>query len=226
MDMDMECVFESVCNKRTANCIQGGCIRQLEFTHLWDSAKLPAWKKYVGVKLRPETVDVGAFRRLSEIKRNVVEFVQGGGNLYIYSTQYGNGKTTWAVKLMASYFMEVWGGNGFKQRGAFVNVPWLLHKSTEIINHPDEDFEEFRRTIPLVDIVVWDDIGATYTTEYDYKNMLALVEQRMLAGKCNVFTGNLDYKQFGEKLGGRLQSKIFHESEAIEFRGADRRGRQ
>lgn len=220
--MEETCVYKEVCQKQAKNCDKH-CIRWAEMSYLLKSSRVPS-TRYMMKKLRPFDVDLQAFRRLNKIKGRIEQFVENGENLYIYSKNYGNGKTSWATKLLGAYFDKVWAGNGLQPRGAFVHVPTFLRKNLEVIGKPDADFDEFKQIIRTCDFVVWDDIGSTYITDYDYKSMLAEVDNRMLLGKANVFTGNLDEEQFRKVLGDRLHSKIFRESVCIEFFGADRRG--
>ena len=48
-------------------------------------------------------IDLQAFTDLSIIKNNIVSFAKNGNNIYIYSKIPGNGKTSWAIKLIQSY---------------------------------------------------------------------------------------------------------------------------
>lgn len=220
--MEEKCVYRAVCSQRDKDCDRN-CIRWAEIKYMLDASRVPS-AKFAIKKLKPFEVDLEAFRRLHKIKGRIDEFVENGENLYIFSTNYGNGKTSWATKLLCAYFNKVWAGNGLQPRGAFVHVPTFLRKNLEVIGKPDPDFEEFKQIIRTCDLVVWDDIGSTYITDYDYKSMLAEVDNRMLYGKSNIFTGNLNEEQFRKALGDRLHSKIFRESICIEFFGADRRG--
>lgn len=220
--MEETCVYIDVCQKQTKNCDKN-CIRWAEMKYLLEASRVPS-TKYMMKKLTPFKEDLEAFRRLNKIKQRIEQFVEDGENLYIYSTNYGNGKTSWATKLLGAYFNKVWAGNGLQPRGAFVHVPTFLRRNLEVIGKPDQDFEEFKQTIRSCDLVVWDDIGSTYITDYDYKSMLAEVDNRMLYSKANIFTGNLNEEQFRKVLGDRLHSKIFRESICVEFLGADRRG--
>ena len=220
--MEETCVYIDVCQKQTKNCDKN-CIRWAEMKYLLEASRVPS-TKYMMKKLTPFKEDLEAFRRLNKIKQRIEQFVEGGENLYIYSTNYGNGKTSWATKLLGAYFNKVWAGNGLQPRGAFVHVPTFLRRNLEVIGKPDQDFEEFKQTIRSCDLVVWDDIGSTYITDHDYKSMLAEVDNRMLYSKANIFTGNLNEEQFRKVLGDRLHSKIFRESICVEFLGADRRG--
>lgn len=134
-------------------------LRFQEMLYMINASGVP--KKSIGMKLTPDGVDYEQFVRLANIQDNIVEFVSDGHNLYLHSQTCGNGKTTWAIKLLLQYFNEVWACNNFKERGLFINVPTFLTKIKTVIGSPDEKFEDFRKLIDEVDIVVWDDIAST-----------------------------------------------------------------
>ena len=151
-------------------------------------------------------------------------FVQNGENLYIFSKNFGNGKTTWSIKLMQKYFDDIWAGNGFTQRGLFIHTPSFLTKFKEIINKKDEDFEILKEQLLNVDLVIWDDIAAGKLTDYDHTNLLTYIDQRKLNGKANIYTGNLDENELTISVGNRLKSRIWNDSIRIELLSNDRRG--
>ena len=179
--------------------------------------------KWLPLKLRPGE-DYDAFLRLQEIKYDIENWVKEGRNLYLYSNNFGNGKTSWAVKLMLAYFNSIWAGNGLRRRGVFISVPEFLDRNREIISNRDEVFAELRQDIINCDLVVWDDITSTKLTDYNYFMLLNYLDARMLANLSNIFTGNVDYNRMYEFLGGRLASRIWNSSEIIQFVDIDKRG--
>lgn len=217
------CPYKDVCSLRHTEDCNPGCLRFMEIDYLLFSSGIPPSKRFP-IVLKPEAVDYESFKRLKNIKEDIVNFVKDGCSLYLYSQTPGNGKTMWAIKLLHSYFNQVWAGNGFKPRGLFINVPLFLRTLTENVSNPTADFLELKRLIEIVDLVVWDDIGATKLSDYDHKNLLSFIDQRILSEKANVYTGNLPWESLPEALGQRLASRVYNESSVIELRGTDRRG--
>jgi DNA replication protein DnaC len=85
-------------------------------------------------------------------------------------------------------------------------------------------FEELKRQLIDVDLVVWDDVASTDLSSYDMSNLLTYIDQRCLNIKANIYTGNITSFQELEKIvGNRLASRIWNASEIIEFKGKDRR---
>lgn len=218
-----KCWYRAACSKfGTSDCCPA-CIRFMEMHFLMNNSGIPTNRQYP-VPLIPAKQDTGAFLQLRDIKDNMLDFVQRGESVYIYSANFGNGKTTWAIKLLQKYFDEVWAGNGFRCRGVFLHVPTFLSKIKDGISKKDEDFELLKSKLPTVDLVVWDDIAATKLSDYDHANLLTYIDQRKLSQLSNVYTGNLAQSELVSALGNRLASRVWNDSIAVEFIGADRRG--
>ena len=165
-------------------------------------------------------IDYDAFVRLDIIRETIQQFVEDGENLYICSEQTGNGKTSWSIKLLLKYFDYIWAGNGFRQRGYFQHVPTLLNT----LKNFNANHDALKYALENVDIVVWDDIASTKLSEFDISQLLTLIDQRIVDGKANIFTGNIITETNLEKaLGSRLASRIWNTSIVIQFNGKDRR---
>ena len=218
-----KCWYTSACGKYGSPECNASCIRYMEMDFLMQNSGIPRNKQY-SILLTPSKEDVQAFVTLKEIKDDIVAFVENGESVYIYSHNFGNGKTTWAIKLMQKYFDGVWAGNGFKCRGIFIHVPTFLTKIKEGISRKDEDFETLKSRLMTVDLVIWDDIAATKLSDYDHTNLLTYIDQRKLNQLSNIYTGNLGHKDLQDALGNRLASRVWNDSTPIRFVGADRRG--
>ena len=210
-----DCWYNEVCN---LDC--NSCIRYLEMKYLVDNSGIPKSQQYP--KALEADIDYDKFIRLADIKSSIIDFVNSQENLLIVSEYTGNGKTSWAIKLLLKYFDEIWAGNGFKVRGLFVHIPTLLLK---LKNFNEPLSEEYKHNLMECDLVIWDDIASTDISNYDYSQLLSYIDYRLLANKSNIYTGNCTTsKALKETLGERLASRIWHTSEIIEFKGKDRRG--
>jgi DNA replication protein DnaC len=168
-------------------------------------------------------VDYEQFIRLQDIKKDIKNWVRNGDNLYLYSDNFGNGKTSWSIKLLLAYFNAVWAGNSFRRRGIFISVPEFLDRNREVMSNRDEEFVQLRNDILSCDLVVWDDITSTKLTDYNHGMLLNYIDARMVAYKSNIFTGNADSSKLTEYLGGRLASRIWNTSELVRFSDVDKR---
>ena len=213
-----ECWYKEVCN----NECTPNCIRFLEMQHLMESSRLPKAKQRP-LQLTPEEVDYDAFMELAGIKDNIVEFVNSGKCLYIASKYNGNGKTSWSIKLLLRYFDQIWAGNSFRCRGVFVHVPTLLLRLKDFGNE-DADLNDLKKCLLAADVVVWDEIGSDYLSNYDLTQLLTFLDQRDLEEKCNIYTGNLLGEDLLNKVGAKLYSRIWNGSTKVIFNGSrDRR---
>ena len=218
--VNKKCWYLEVCSKVGKECYM--CRKFLEMSYLMENSWLPKNRQTIPPKLKPTTShDKEMFLELNDIRMSIDEFVRDGKNLYITSNCTGNGKTTWAIKLLLKYFEKVWDGNGLKVRGIFAHVPTLILRLKNFDNKlPTKDYENLKEC----DLVIWDDIAFTNLTSYDYTQLMALIDYRMLAGKSNIYTSNIPkFENLEEIIGNRLASRIYNASEIIEFDGGDNR---
>ena len=164
--------------------------------------------------------DESSYKRLAGIRKTIVDFVTRGKNLFICGRS-GNGKTSWAVRLLHTYFHYKAPGNYERLQGMFISVGDLLIRLKDF-NSPVT--KEYRDNISKVPLVVWDDICLTGISQYDYTQLYTMINNRMLAGLSNVFTTNItDKEKLEEIFGERLVSRIYGSSEIIELKGGDMR---
>ena len=117
-----DCWYKKVCAYES--CVN--CIRYAEMKYLIENSGIPK------VRQKPIMLDAGVdydkFITLANIKDNIADYVEiGDFNLYICSKETGNGKTSWAIKILLKYFDQRWAGNGFRKIGYFQHVPTLLN---------------------------------------------------------------------------------------------------
>ena len=192
--------------------------------HLITTSNLPKTLCFPMI-LEPQVIDVDAFVTLANIKDKIVEFVQQGYNLYIYSTNTGNGKTTWTAKLLLKYFEQVWSTNAYAERGMFISVTdFLINMRLSGFNNTSN--LALLQKIKSVDLVIWDDIAVGELTPQDLDLLYSLINYRIMNGMSNIFTGNLNESQLLKIMGARMHSRIWESSIRVEFRGTDRRGQK
>lgn len=186
-----------------------------------DNSGLPK-TKHNPIHLSPQPHDRRAFDKLADIKYNIDEFVEQGKNLYICGKTPGNGKTSWAIKMLQMYLYYVAEGNILTVKGMFVSVPELLLKMKDFSNPVSNEYKE---NLKKCDLLILDDIAVTGISQFDYLQLFALVDGRMLAGKSTIFTSNItDIKKLADVIGERLASRVMGNSTVIEIKGGDMRG--
>lgn len=187
----------------------------------FDNSGLPK-SKYQPIRLSPQACDRQAFSKLATIRKDIDEFVEQGKNLYICGANPGNGKTSWAIKMLQTYFHYVAEGNLFNVKGLFVSVPDLILKMKDFDSPLPKEYKENLRN---VDLLILDDIAIAGLSQYDYLQLFALIDSRILAGKSMIFTSNnATIKDLKAAVGERLASRIWNNSVVVELKGGDMRG--
>lgn len=212
-----KCWYKDVC--QYLKCT--GCLRYLEMNYLIEHSGIPKIKHLPPILTPSNNHDVQIFKKLSKAKNNIVTSVNNGENIYITSSITGNGKTSWAIKILLKYFDEIWAGNGLRTRGLFVHVPTLLMELKDFNNPISKEYKELLKNC---DLVVWDDIASTDLSGYDYSQLMTFIDYRTLAEKSNIYTGNIVAKRdLEDALGTRLASRIFNNCQVFEITGEDER---
>ena len=218
-----KCLWKNVCQLAKSPRCNGSCLRFMKSDYLLTQSLLTDKQREIPV-LKPCKQDLEAFIRLNDIKENINEIVKQGKNILIQSNNCGNGKTSWAIKLLAKYFTNIWHSDSFTVRGLFISVAKMVNAFKDNFNMQVEYAEHIRENILTADIVVWDDIGLKSLTPYEHDLLYSFINNRIDLGKANIFTSNLVDGDLEEAVGKRLYSRISNSSEVITFMGLDRRG--
>lgn len=220
-----KCWYLGKCEyENNPNICRISCQRYFKMDYLMYCSNIPP-KRQGFEALTPQPKDLKVFSRLFEIQKNLVNWVEEGNNLYLYSTGFGNGKTSWALKLLKNYFNLIWPTSDFVARGIFISLPLFIRNYKEQIKNPSDSFDFLCHNLTKVDLVVWDDLGCTSLTDADFKLITSYIEDRYLQKLSNIFTGNLNEEQLRNLVGDRLTERIWRMSERLEFKGKSLRGR-
>lgn len=217
------CMYKDICDVYDTEHCNSVCERYILTSFLLHHSHIPI-KQRVRKKLQVPECDRKAYNYLQQVRLDIKQFVQDGENLYIYSPNSYNGKTSWAISLMLKYFDQVWQGNGFRIRGVFVSVPMFLMKCKNVMSNPDIYFEQYKETLRTADLVIWDGIACENLSAYDNSVLYAYISERMLNGKSNIFTGTQNEPQMRTALGNNLTSRIWGNSNIVKFNAEDWRG--
>lgn len=175
-------------------------------------------------QLQPPGRDVVPYQTLNAIKKDIYRFVYEGQNLFIYSEYKGNGKTTWATNLMLQYFYDVSSWCGKTIRGVFVSVPMFLLQLKNSMSTPDPNFEQFKESLRIADLVIWDDLGSSKLSAYDVGVLYAYIQERLLSGKSNIYTGTFEKTALTHLLTANLEDTICNNSLLVKFNSEVYRG--
>ena len=214
------CWYKRIC---TEQCSEN-CIRYKLMYSLFKQSNLPeALWDYKELVCHEK--DLQVYKQLQAKSDAILNFIEAGNNLYIYSENCGNGKTTWAIRLMYSYFDKIWHKSCFDCKALFVSVPKFLYNCKRSISQDVKGFEELCNLISEVDLVIWDDIGEMKASDYEHQILFQYIDDRINSKKSNIYTSNKNKGQLEDVLGVRLASRIYNCSECIEFLEEDKRGK-
>lgn len=214
------CWYKRIC---TEQCSEN-CIRYKLMYSLFKQSNLPeALWNYK--ELMCHEKDLQVYKKIQAKSDAILNFIEKGNNLYIYSENCGNGKTTWAIRLMYSYFDKIWHKSCFDCKALFVSVPKFLYNCKRSISQDVKGFEELCNLISEVDLVIWDDIGEMKASDYEHQILFQYIDDRINSKKSNIYTSNKNKEQLEDVLGVRLASRIYNCSECIEFLEEDKRGK-
>jgi DNA replication protein DnaC len=218
------CWYKEVCLLYNTEECFSGCIRYIEMFHLMENSYIPKKKQY-NIELIPEKIDIESFKELNKIKKDVLNFVNSGKSLYLYSSNSGNGKTTFSIKIMLSFFDKIWSGNGFETRGLFLHVPTIMRKIKQDIGGNKDFTIELSEKLENTDLVIWDDIVVRKDIkDFDYELLTSFIDIRLLNEKANIYTANYGGEDLRNIIGNRLFSRIYSAADyKIELKGSDRR---
>lgn len=229
MITSVNCYLRDRCKKlsKDSSCDQNDiyCIKLFKVDRLYDNSLL-SYKQRLHIDLYPDSngADHDNFKLLKSIEEHINQFVYNGKNLFIHSTITGNGKTSWAIRMMQAFVENNWIESDIDAcRTLFINVPRFLLELKDNITNKSDYIDYIKRHIFEADLVVWDEIGVKALSDYDHENLLNLINTRLDMGRSNIYTSNLSSDELREKVGDRLYSRIVNISTNVELVGADKR---
>lgn len=213
-----KCWFNGICpRERTKGC-SSICIMRREFDYLLFASAVPEkYKTYSKIALYAEDEDIGTFSTLSNIKNDIVSFVDEGRFLYLWGVHPGAGRTSWSIKIMLTYLAYKCLGNGFNPNVAyFVYVPNFLFSAKNFDDK--EKRQEILDKVMNVDLLVLDDLSATQTTKYDESVLADVIDYRYREGKSTIFNSNLTPDELEKTCGVRTTDRILSDI-VLEIKG-------
>lgn len=215
-----KCYMQDQCKKyKNGQCTNEECGLGVLISSSYNQSNIP--KRYrKNIPLLPKD-DKNAFLTLKDYQDNVLERVEQGEGLYIYSEECGNGKTTWATKIARQYIIE----NAFKQKHEnlvyFTTVSDYLEELKQAFS--TNTTAEVEARLKRCDLLILDDIGVEKTSEWVIERLYALINYRINEEKSTIITSNLNLEELSLKLDKRIASRIKGTSIFVEFTEQDKR---
>lgn len=220
----MNCYCETDCKRFGRSKCNKSCRAYILLEAIYSTSNIPLRYRR-DEKLYPDGCDLNSFKSLRNFKDNIIDNVSEGKGLFIYSKNTGNGKTSWAIKMLNEYIKKMVFKrdlDGFDKMVYYVNTPELLEELRQ--GYSTGEYGSIICKLKEADVVVFDDIGAEKATEWVRERLYTIINYRINNLKSNIFTSNLDIEQIGISLGDRIASRIRDNNYVIELQGTDRRG--
>lgn len=215
-----DCWLKEECNK--CDCDKF-CLRLFKLDYLYEEALIPLHlRKRINLSSGDEDFEV--FGVLKKLEDGIDDFVSTGKNLFIHSAISGNGKSSWAIRLVQDYLNKIWYKSELRCRALFISVPKLLIELKRNLDNKSEYVQHILDNILSADIVIWDDIATKSITTFEAENLFSMIDARLCAGKTNIYTSNLSNDEMVDALGTRLASRVCNCDYNIEFVELDKRG--
>ena len=221
--MVQNCWIANRCNQ--IDCDKSFCLKKFKLDTLFEKALLTEFhKKDIALRVDADQKDLDAFQYLKSIELNIETFVERGDNLYIHSATCGNGKSSWAVKLLKAFLFSIWHKSDLTCRAMFIHVPRFLLSIKDNISQKSDYVQYIKDNVFDADLVVFDEVGTKSLTNFEHEHILNIINTRLEMGKANIYTSNLSNEEMLDKMGERLFSRIIHNSNDVGLVGADKRG--
>lgn len=216
------CFLYNNCNHK--DCESSFCLRKYKMTELYNLSLIPpTLRDHITLHVDADGTDYDQFKQFSEIEKDIVNFVKAGKNLYIHSSNCGNGKTSMSLRLAESFINKIWPKSAIKSRVLFISVPRFLLELKSNISKPSDYIDFIEDNVLEADLVIWDDIAAKISSEYEISHLLSIIDNRITKGGSNIYTSNLSPAEIERALGARLASRVCNYSIEIELHGLDKR---
>ena len=219
--MNEKCWLKEHCNKIDCDRF---CKKFFKVNFLYDMSLIPYnRRKHTNLYIDNDGSDEKEFEKLSSIESNILDFINNGDNLFLFSSNMGNGKTEWSLRLAERFISRIWATSDLTCRVLFISVPRFLLELKDNIANKSEYVEHIKKYVTTCDLVIWDDIATKLGTEFELSHLLSIIDNRMSNNKANIFTSNISPENLSSFLEPRLASRIANSSIQVMLQGADKR---
>ena len=219
--MEYICWYQRTCKRQGEICNNlkdcSNCTRYLQMKLQTEMANIPM-EFPIEHRLDTSKKDLQAYTDLKAL--DIQDFVVKGKSLVIQSKFTGNGKSTWAKKLLLRYMAKK---VGRINTGYFINLPQALAEAKDSLTTRKE--LPYQNIFSTVRLLVVDEVGVKKLTDFEENWLLRMVTEReKRPGLATIYTLNLpDSGDLKEILGKRLYSRIIVKSQIITFVEGDKR---
>ena len=213
-------VDKTVCKKAGTEACTDGCRAFILMEAIYSFSGIP--KRYQREKkLTPGTSDLESLNPLNEFNNKILNHVEEGEGVFLFSKGTGNGKTSWVCKIANEYIRKMLFTKEIDDLVYYVNTPELLENLRR--GYDDGEYDLITHKLKNAKIVIFDDIGAEKSTEWVRERLYTLINHRVMEGLTTLYTSNLTIDEIRDNLGSRVASRIKEGNLFVELKGQDRR---
>lgn len=136
----------------------------------------------------------------SQYIQAVSEWLANPKKMIILLGTPGTGKTYFCAAV-ANYFLEM------KKPVHYTNVRRFIEKIQSNINSGKNQYEAISK-LDDVEILIFDDLGASTNSEWQQEMILDIVDRRYSSEKPTIFTSNLSFEQIKKTFGERVERRL------------------
>lgn len=221
--MNGKCWANRYCKKKSEDNCSEECDIYVLLKALYSQSNIP---KVYQIDVEMQTTsqeETNIYRKLNKYLEEIWKNVINGKGLYLHSVGTGNGKTTWACKMVNAYFRKIVFTSSLEYEGFYINTPTFLE---ELRASYDEKSAEFSKKMYMVmncKLLVIDDIGSEKPSDWVTERLYTIINNRITNGLATIYTSNVSLESLETALGHRIASRIKGSSDCIKFIGIDRR---
>lgn len=195
--------------------------------YIYKNSNIPAYYLGKEIALFPQEIDLDAFHRLKNIENQCVRFFREHWNLNLYSNTVGNGKTSWAIKIVRAY-IDTYACNYGNVDCLYINVPDFMALRKRGFDNPlaRAQFYELQQRAMDAKVVIFDEIASKQSSDFDADMLYVIINHRVANSKSSIYTSNVLPQELKKLLGDRISDRIVSAPNTvnIELRGDSRRG--
>lgn len=198
-------------------------IWEKKFNNLLKQSNLPKtyWKPQT---LIARNDDLDAWNYLDDVRNTIVNYVQKGSILVIASENVGNGKTSWAIRLLQRYLAETAADGRIVDKGMFISFSSLLADLGDFNFRDTDEYNTLKKRLMNCELLVLDELGGGKLNSATYPVFYEIINARSLNNLSTVYTTNYNDEYLQDLFGERLYSRIYDSATVVIFQSSNVRG--
>lgn len=159
--------------------------------------------------------DKEAYNNAFKYSLHLSEHIRNGKGLILMGP-VGTGKTSLAISILRAAINQ--GHNGY-----LISMTSLFDTLLTLSKGPSEHYLKFENRIRNSPLLVLDDFGAEYSSEWVQQKVASIIADREGRGRATVITSNLSVEQIKNAYDSRVYDRLKGTSFILSFKGKSKR---